>query len=442
MEALSTSWVNAERSGHADSHRSLSSLPWVATMGPITLFDKSFLQSLSEDESVWFDHFFSCNVCPMFFVETLADLEKDVDGRTPEQEVSLIAAKFPEVSGTPSVHHSSLLLGNLMGEKVPLTGQIMLAGGRVVKSGETTAIVYDKSPEAGAFARWMHGEFLETERSYAKGWRDALASVDLVRIGRTLNSLGITGKSCRTMKQAWVFADWLVMWQNPSVEPLNMVLLFQNIPREYHLPVVDRWKAAGCPPIVSFAPYAAHVLKVDLFFHVALAASLISGDRPSNRVDIAYLYYLPFCKIFVSNDKLHRDSASFFLRSDQEFVWGGELKSDLKRLNRRYLGLPEETKSQGVSSFAHNPPKDGGFLVASLWDRHFGNWRDRGDDLGPRDKEEESRLLKEINALVDAPAVSDNEAGVNQERVDVVSIQHMVRRKKGSWWQVPSDLKE
>ena len=45
-------------------------------MGPIALFDKSFLQSLSVDESVWFDHFFLPVVSPLFFVETLADLAK------------------------------------------------------------------------------------------------------------------------------------------------------------------------------------------------------------------------------------------------------------------------------------------------------------------------------------------------------------------------------
>lgn len=30
-------------------------------MGPIVLFDKSFLQALSVDEAVWFDHFFLAN---------------------------------------------------------------------------------------------------------------------------------------------------------------------------------------------------------------------------------------------------------------------------------------------------------------------------------------------------------------------------------------------
>jgi hypothetical protein len=41
-----------------------------------TLFDKSFLQSLSVDDSVWFDQHFMPVVCPVFYVETLADLAK------------------------------------------------------------------------------------------------------------------------------------------------------------------------------------------------------------------------------------------------------------------------------------------------------------------------------------------------------------------------------
>ena len=35
-------------------------------MKPITLFDKSFLQSLSVDEAVLFDNFFMSIICPLF----------------------------------------------------------------------------------------------------------------------------------------------------------------------------------------------------------------------------------------------------------------------------------------------------------------------------------------------------------------------------------------
>jgi len=88
-------------------------------MGPITLFDKSFLQSLSVDESVWFDNFFKVNISPLFYIETLADLAKEVSrGRTAEQIVCEIASKTPEMGGTPNVHSRDLLISNLLGQKI------------------------------------------------------------------------------------------------------------------------------------------------------------------------------------------------------------------------------------------------------------------------------------------------------------------------------------
>ena len=93
-------------------------------MGPITVVDKSFLQSLSVDESVFFDHFFNPIITPLFFIETLADLEKAVrQGRTPEQEVGIIASKAPEASSFPIIHHTRLALANLMGVNITMDGR-------------------------------------------------------------------------------------------------------------------------------------------------------------------------------------------------------------------------------------------------------------------------------------------------------------------------------
>lgn len=78
-------------------------------MGPALIFDKSALQGLNVDESMWLENFFITNVTPLFFVETLADLEKEVRaGRTPEDVVGNIALKTPDMSCV-SVHHRSLI---------------------------------------------------------------------------------------------------------------------------------------------------------------------------------------------------------------------------------------------------------------------------------------------------------------------------------------------
>jgi hypothetical protein len=57
-------------------------------VGPSIIFDKSALQSLSVDESVWLDRFFMGNITPLFYVETLADLEKKV--RAPPRRAGLV----------------------------------------------------------------------------------------------------------------------------------------------------------------------------------------------------------------------------------------------------------------------------------------------------------------------------------------------------------------
>ena len=150
-------------------------------MAPITLFDKSFLQSLSVDESVWFDHFFLINVCPIFYGETLADLDKTVrEGRTPEQEVGIIADKFPEMRAFPCTYHRDLCLDELLlGYSVPMTGQIPMRGGRRVESEGGRAAVFESSPEADAFQRWQKREFLEIEHQYARAWRRNAAVLDM-----------------------------------------------------------------------------------------------------------------------------------------------------------------------------------------------------------------------------------------------------------------------
>jgi hypothetical protein len=68
-------------------------------MGPITLFDKSFLQAISLDEAVWFDRFFLPVVCPVFYVETLGDLGKESSrlGAAENAVMKDVAQKFPEM---------------------------------------------------------------------------------------------------------------------------------------------------------------------------------------------------------------------------------------------------------------------------------------------------------------------------------------------------------
>lgn len=103
--------------------------------GPITIFDKSALQLLNIDEACLFGHFYRVNLTPVFFVETLADLEKEVaKGRTPEQVVGSLAFRTAGMTADANVHHSRICLTELMGESIEIDKGIpAVDGGRPVR---------------------------------------------------------------------------------------------------------------------------------------------------------------------------------------------------------------------------------------------------------------------------------------------------------------------
>ncbi len=413
-------------------------------MGPIALFDKSFLQSLSVDESVWFDRFFLPNICPMFYVETLADLGKQKSKKgTPEAEVAIIADKFPEMGGRPCVHHKELCIGNLMGNPLPMNGRIPVAGGRPVKSGKGVGYVYDQSPEAEAFSRWSNHDFLELERRFARAWRSSLEILDLKELAGPFAALGITGKTCKSLSDAKAIANAIVNSRKKPYDQMKLVAVFLDIPQQLIPSIIQRWHISGFQPLSQYAPYAAYVLQIEIFFQVALAASLISTDRASNRQDIAYLYYLPFCSVFVSGDKLHRKTAPLFTRVDQSFVWGPELKSSLKDINSFYSALPEETKERGVMSFAGYPPTETDNLVAQLWDQHVGaEWRENPTISPPRGETKgNSKLIEHLKGTTEAPTLDMSELEELPSEPESVSFQYKIRKRKGSWYQIDKNMK-
>ena len=224
-------------------------------MGPQTLFDKSFLQSLTVDESVWFAHFFSPVVCPTFYVETLADLEKDVrEGRTPEREVRIIAEKFPDQSGNPCQFYGTMLIANLHGHEIPMDGRVVLPGGRPVAKGGRRGFVFEEAPEIAAFSRWQQEKFLEVERLTARGWRDALRAVDLALMTPIIRKLGVDSRSCQSLDGAGKLARAVASISDKPFAVAALINLFLDLPSQASARFLERWKISTYPPLPRYAP--------------------------------------------------------------------------------------------------------------------------------------------------------------------------------------------
>ncbi|MCP5275912.1 MAG: hypothetical protein H6936_13910 [Burkholderiales bacterium] len=394
---------------------------------------------MSIDESVWFDALYLPVVCPIFYAETLADLSKEMKGdKTAAEEVAKIANKFPDMGGTPCLGHMDLCIGNLLGHRVSMNGRIMTPGGYPVKDRGKTGYVFDKFPEVEAFNRWQQGEFQFVEDNLARFWRASVTNLDLNKQAEIFRSAGIDNKTCKSLDDAKGIASQIIHVSKPF-DQMALLVHFLNIPPEFQQEILKRWNLMNYPPLAIFAPYAAFVLEVELFFQIAVASKLIASERPSNRVDISYLFYLPFCMIFISSDKLHRRCAAHFLRHDQEFVWGQDLKTDLGRINKRHLSLPEETKQIGVLSFANGPPKEAGFLTTELWDKHMNpSWRDR-QEIRHQMPNNSPNLVSSMRNIGDAPPTKTEEVDLND--IQSMTLKRMVRKKKGSWFQIHRNIR-
>ena len=197
--------------------------------------------------------------------------------------------------------------------------------------------------------------------------------------------------------------------------------------------VVSEWIQKRRPPLRDHLPYFVFMLMINIFFCLVLPTQLLSNVKPSHKIDLAYLYYLPFCSVFTSKDNFHADIVPLFLSSEQTFVNGTELKEDLKRLVAHYEELPEDVLKTGLIHFAAYPPDDTGFLITRLWDEYQPGWRAARDMPKPvPDPEAEKRLVELINRQTDSPAFQPSDEQ-DIDKMDYATIRRMVYPKKGRW---------
>ena len=415
-------------------------------MGPTLIFDKSTLQSLNPDETVWLDQFYLVNITPLFFVETLADLEKEVSkGRTPEQVVGSLAYKTPDLESCPNTHHASLIAGELMGvgEVDMRFGRPIISGGQTVELDGKFGVIHQPPPEAEALDRWRRGEFLDVERLFAKAWRRALSGKNFEVLYQATQENFRSRPKPKTLAEVKTLADRMI--EMPDQEQLlSLGMEIMGISLRAREKVLARWRVAGRVPVNQFAPYFSHILTVNLFFDLGIASDLISRERPSHQIDIAYLYYLPFCMVFTSNDRLHESIVPLFLKPHQSFIRGVELKADLARLDKLFSALPEEVRVRGVYHFATYPPLDNSFLATQLWDKHMSpTWRESAVQPRPLpSKQGDPDVVRELGRLEREGVPVDPFRRLDSDEVDSMLIKRTVRAKKGKWMRFPPEVLE
>jgi hypothetical protein len=344
-------------------------------VGPTLILDKSTLQSLSIEEARWLGHHFHVNLIEPLYIE-IAGASTAPDRKNPTADIVSLAKKLLEIVPTlmPNARSNHLQLGNLLGLEFELDGRIVLEdvqrlrlpGGRVVN-------FQDEPPHFEALRRWARGDLNDREQHGARLLREFIAAVDLNRIREVFRT--IPGLRIQNLEEALALVDRVAASMAPF-RALDQVIKDLHIPAQYRNKIVRRWKANGRPPVKIFAPYSYFVWRVARLFDIGIGSKLISTKESKSYIDAMYLYYLPFCEVFASGDKFHRQTVPLFLRPDQRFYWGPTLKADAAKLRAHYESLPDEIRRTGSMNYARLPPKDDRFLVAEIFDELRPGWRE------------------------------------------------------------------
>jgi hypothetical protein len=410
------------------------------SQGPSLLFDKSTLESLSLNEAALLDNFYRSTITPLFFVECLADLERKMVRMrgTPEQLVGSLAERTPDMQSVMNLHHMQILKGELAGQFNLDTVLLRpcVASGKLVELGDSKGMLFQPSEEEEAFQRWARYDFLGLERQFAKRWRKMIEEIDLQAMSTTvLGAIGpwrkpVSIQDTRSLTNTIIDnldPEWL----------LRFGLKLLGVPEATDY-VLAQWSSDRKKPLRAYRPYFIHMLSINIFFSLILKTQLLKNVKPSHQIDLAYLYYLPFCSVFSSRDNFHVQVAPLFMHEAQQFVHGDDLKADLKRLDELYLRLPKNTLETGLHSFAPVPPDDTSYLTTRLWDAYLPAWRKNSKNRGETPEEIKKALMELMTKYHQAsPASQDTTAGIDD--LGFAEMSRQIKPVKGDYFRIGKD---
>lgn len=296
------------------------------------VFDKSFVQMLNEDELFEFCAFFQPVGTPILRKEILADLEKPW---TAERNVSAIlkslCAKVARSGLEPMEYRRAALTELATGEPIAMHGAMLIdlsAPHVTVHPGG--GIHVDGRQLQWDWKRWEAGQFTDEERAAAVNHRRELEAYDPESFRQRSKAFAqkFFGQ-CKTIEALIARIDSLI--DDPALVTqeliLGLTLNWLSATEEFHAHLSGQLRSGHIKRVKDFAPFATSVTRITLAYQFGLARGFF-GPRRSDMCDLEYLYYAPFCKFFVSNDRLHK-SLWPATTTTAMFCNGKELQADL-----------------------------------------------------------------------------------------------------------------
>ena len=327
-------------------------------MGPAIILDKSVVHGLGYKELEQLSEIYMVVIPPILFVEMLADLAKGENLEEAKNKLKALACKVSDESICGCTDYKTLCKANYQGQKIAMNGQVPVLAHSVIKEkGVVTGFVFDDNPIIYRINKWKEGAFKSDEVKNALEIRAARDSVNWKEAANDIFE-GISVPELHDFGKIKQFVEQLLDSGDGEQQMRNIDLHMQSLdmPYDQRQKILGKWEKDGKPLFKNFAPYAYYCLVVELMFYYGVKIGFIkTGTKHHIAADIVYLYYLPFCHAFASNDAFFPEFACSLMRDDQTYIDLSAIKNDLRKIGTYWESLTGGEREKEMEMYAIPP---------------------------------------------------------------------------------------
>lgn len=305
---------------------------------PIVL-DKSTFQGLNYEDIIELHKYYIVNITPLLVSEILGDLAKDEkEGKKlPKDQVTDLAKKMFPYNAYVNINYKVLVEKSLTGEFTTADNRPFLNAAKSINTPTKKGMTFVETPEELSIKRWKKGEFDKMYEIIAEVWRTESKDENVVEEFKTrfdhLKDIKIKDHKPSNEEKFQALKLRLQERLYIEIEPedtLNLVMDYFEINPDLREGIQARWKNESHPNLESLASYAAYCYEVVCLYYIGINNHLC-GERLTNLLDVEYLFYTPFARVFSTNDKFLKNMFFAVQPDDTFFITLSELKDDFKK---------------------------------------------------------------------------------------------------------------
>lgn len=331
--------------------------------------DKSTFQKFSYEEITHLHHYYLVNITPILIAEILGDLAKEEkEGRpSPKDHVANLAKKLFPFNSVINMHFKFLIEKSLFGEHLELDNRPYLEAKNSINSSIGKGLLFTETKEEAHIKRWRNKQFNKIDELISNEWRvssHADAAIEDFKSYFNGNYSHIRnttkkGDTFQNLQELKLILDEVLNNETNQKKYLQNLIEYFDIDVYKAGFIFSRWERGEYKSIKEFSPYAFYCYEVVLSFYVGLNNKLF-GERKTNILDMEYLFYAPFSKVFSSDDKFLITLFKLIKPNDVEFIDANDLKTDLVNF----------VKNSPAHEFAKTLP-DENSKTFKIWDKNF-----------------------------------------------------------------------